>query len=92
MINEDLAKENADRVRRKREVFEYMRSTLSGLRKAHVFLCFTGGDIAHFLPDWSLDGYADIIMDLVSLFAPALEVDLFNADSWQHRVDIVNVR
>ena len=88
---DDPAKINADQVRRKGEAFEYMRATLPGLRRVHIYPIFIGGSLDGSMPKGRLDEFADLIMDLVSIFTPNSEVVLFNTDRQQCRVDIMKV-
>jgi hypothetical protein len=81
-----------DQVRRKVEAFEYMRATLPGLRKVHIYFIFVRGALGGSMSKGRVDEFADLIMGLVSIPpAPNSEVVLLNADRQQCRVDIMKV-
>ena len=83
-----LAKNNEYQVRRKREAFEYMRATLPGLRKVHIYFIFVGGTLGGAMAKGRVDEFVDLIMGLVSIFAPNSEVVLLNTSRQQCRINI----
>jgi hypothetical protein len=80
---------NTDMIRHQREVFEYMRDTLPGVRKVLIYFIFVGGPLHGSMPQERVDESAHLIMGLVFIFAPTSDVVLRDTDLQQCAIDVV---
>lgn len=88
---EKAAKDNIIKVQETREVFEYTRDTLSGLKRVQIDLDFSWGPVLDLLSRRRRDEFVDTIMGLAALFAARSEVIFRCQDRQKPRIQIMRV-